>query len=119
MRDPALDTLLDLDGSILDQQDGYWIKIDARLVNASREIPHGIRYSLTLHEPYGKRLLGYDNAHGVKPPKKFKHAGRIWCFDHVHRHATDHGIPYEFCDAQQLFVDFFRDVDRILKEVKQ
>ncbi len=38
----------------------------------SAEVPHEIRYALTLHEPYGKRILGYDNAHAVKPPKKFK-----------------------------------------------
>ena len=116
--DLALDALLDLDGSILDQEDGYWIKIEARLVGLSKQVPHGIRYSLTLHEPYGKRLLGYDNAHGIKPPKKFKHAGRVWAFDHMHRHLTDQGVPYEFTDVQQLLSDFFRDADRILKEVK-
>ncbi len=27
---------------------GYWIKIEARVVDASTDIPHGIRYSLTL-----------------------------------------------------------------------
>jgi len=68
-RDPAIDSLLDLHGSILDQGDGYWIKIDAWLVDVSKDIPHGIRYSLTLHEPYGKRLLGYDNAHAVSLQK--------------------------------------------------
>lgn len=116
--DPAIDSLLDLDGSILDQEDGYWIKIEARLVAVSKEIPHGIRYSLTLHDPYGKRLLGYDNAHAVKPPKKFKHAGRIFAFDHTHRHVSDHGVPYEFQNAQQLISDFFTDVDHVLQEIK-
>lgn len=118
-RDPAIDSLLDLHGSILDQGDGYWIKIDAWLVDVSKDIPHGIRYSLTLHEPYGKRLLGYDNAHAIKPPKKFKYAGRILAFDHKHRHPTDQGVPYEFKDVQQLINDFFADVDRILLEVKK
>lgn len=117
--DPAIDSLLDLDGSILDQEDGYWIKIEARLVAVSEETPHGIRYSLTLHDPYGKRLLGYDNAHAVKPPKKFRHAGRILAFDHKHRHVSDHGVPYEFKDAQQLINDFFTDVDRVLSKVKK
>lgn len=117
--DPVIDTLLDLDRSILDQADGYWIKIEARRSMISGEIPHGIRYSLTLHEPYGKRILGYDNAHAVKPPKKFKYAGRILAFDHQHRHVSDHGIPYEFKDAQQLLNDFFADVDRVLLEVKK
>lgn len=118
-RDIAIDTLLDLHDSILDQGGGYWIKIEAWRVEVSKEIPHGVRYSLTLHEPHGKRILGYDNAHAVKPPKKFKYAGQILAYDHKHRHISDKGVPYEFKDAQQLMVDFFSDVDRVLTEVKK
>jgi hypothetical protein len=117
-RDAAIETLLDLDGTVLDQEKGYWIKIDAWRVAVSKEVPHGIRYSLTLHGPYGKRILGYDNAHAVKPPGKFRYAGRILAFDHKHRHAADKGVPYEFRNAQQLLEDFFADVDRILLELK-
>ncbi len=117
--DPAIDTLLDLHGSILDQGGGYWIKIEAWQAEISNAMPHGIRYSLTLHEPYGKRILGYDNSHAVKPPKKFKYAGRILPYDHKHRHAADKGIPYEFKDAQQLLNDFFADVDRVLQEARK
>lgn len=117
-RDPAIDTLLDLHGTILDQEGGYWIKLEAWQVNVTDEMPHGIRYSLTLHEPYGKRILGYDNAHAVKPPKKFKYAGRILAYDHKHRHVSDKGVPYEFKNVQQLINDFFADVDRVLAEVK-
>jgi len=29
-RDTGLDTLLDLDGSIIDQEDGYWVKLRSR-----------------------------------------------------------------------------------------
>ena len=117
-RDDGIDTLLELDGSVLDQGDGYWIKIEARRVAVSAVVPHGIRYSLSLHEPYGKRILGYDNAHAVKPPKKFKYAGRIVSHDHTHQHARDKGAPYGFTDAHQLLADFFADADRILQEVK-
>lgn len=117
-KDPVIETLLDLHGSVFDQGGGYWIKIEAWAVESSGVIPHGIRYSLTLHEPYGKRILGYDNAHAVKPPKKFKYAGRILAYDHKHRHASDKGVPYEFKDAQQLLEDFFADVDRVLLEVR-
>lgn len=70
-RDPAIDSLLDLHGSILDQGGGYWIKIEAWSVDVSNAMPHGIRHSLTLHEPYGKRLLG----HGV--PYEFKDAQQL------------------------------------------
>lgn len=112
--DAAVATLLELDGSILDQGSGYWIELRAWRVAPSAHIPHGIRYSLSLHEPHGRRILGYDNAHAVRPPKKFKYAGRILTFDHTRRHASDKGVPYEFTNAQQLLEDFFADVDRIL-----
>lgn len=118
-RDYGIDALLDLNGAIIDQGNGYWLKIEVWRIRAKPEIPHGIRYSLTLHEPYGKRILGYDNAHAVKPPKKYKYAGRILPYDHKHRHVTDKGTPYEFRDAQQLIVDFFADVDRTLLEHKK
>jgi hypothetical protein len=76
VEDPAIATLIDLHEQILDQGGGYWIKFEAWRVDVTERVPHGIRYSLTLHEPYGKRILGYDNAHAVKLPKKFKFAGR-------------------------------------------
>lgn len=116
--DPGISTLLDLHGQVLDQGDGYWIKIEAWRVEVSAHIPHGVRYTLTLHEPYGKRILGYDNAHAVKPTKRFKFAGHRLAYDHKHRHISDKGVPYEFQDAFQLLTDFFQEVDRVLKEIK-
>jgi len=65
------------------------------------------------------RILGYDNAHGVKTPGKFKYAGRIMTHDHTHRHKEDKGAPYEFQDAQQLLIDFFENVDRVLREARE
>jgi hypothetical protein len=66
MLDHGIQNLLDLHGNVLDQEDGYWIKLEAWRVAPTKDIPHGIRYSLTLHAPSGKRILGYDNAHAVK-----------------------------------------------------
>jgi hypothetical protein len=117
--DLGITTLIDLHDQILDQGDGYWIKIEAWVVPVSKDIPHGVRYTLTLHEPYGKRILGYDNAHAVKPPKKFKYAGTRLPYDHKHRHVSDKGVPYEFKDAHQLLSDFFVEVDRVLKEARK
>jgi hypothetical protein len=57
-KDGALLTLLDLHGSVIDQEGGFWLKIEAWEVAVTPAYPHGIRYSLTLHEPYGKRILG-------------------------------------------------------------
>lgn len=115
----GLETLLDLHEQLIDQKDGFWVKIEAYKVEPTPEIPHGIRYSLTLHEPYGNRVLGYDNAHAVKLPKKFKYAGRRLTYDHKHRHASDKGVPYEFMSPYALLTDFFAEVDCVLLEVKK
>jgi len=80
---------------------------------------HGIRYSLSLHDKYGTRVLGYDNAHAVKPPKKFKFAGQRLPYDHRHRTSSDKGVPYTFESAQRLLEDFFAEVDRVIKEAQQ
>jgi hypothetical protein len=77
------------------------------------------KYALTPHEPYGKRILGYDNAHAVRPPKKFKYAGRRLPIDHKHRHVSDKGVPYEFESAYQLLEDSFKDVDRTMREMRR
>lgn len=117
MKESGLRTLLELHQQVIDQEDGYWIKIEAWEVTASGDIPHGIRYSLTLHAPSGKRLLGYDNAHAVRP-KGGRFSGQRLPFDHRHRHAADEGVPYSFRDPYQLLADFFAEVDAVLKEVK-
>ncbi len=117
--DPGIETLIDLHDQIIDQGDGYWIKIEAWRVPRRPDIPHGIRYSLTLHEPYGKRILGYDNAHAVRIPKKFAYAGRRVAYDHRHRNISDQGVPYQFQNAYQLLADFFAEVDRVLREAKK
>lgn len=117
--DYSLNTLLDLDGLTFYRDDGLWWKIEARRVAATEFIPHGIYYSLTLHNRYNTRIMGYDNSHAVKPPGKFKYAGQRLPYDHKHRHSSDKGIPYEFKNAQQLLDDFFAEVDRIAEEQKE
>jgi len=113
--DPGLRTLLDLDGEILDQGNGYWVHIRAWTVEPTKDVPHGLRYALSLHDPHGTRIMGFDNAHAVKAPKKLRYSGRRFPYDHRHRHASDKGVPYGFQDAYQLLKDFFEEVDRVLK----
>jgi hypothetical protein len=115
--DLGIETLLNLNDYVISQDGGYWVKIEAWMVLANDNIPHGIRYSLTLHEPYGKRILGYDNSHAIKLPKKYKFAGQRLPYDHKHRHVSDQGVPYEFKDAYQLLADFFAEVDILLTEL--
>lgn len=46
----SLENLLNLDGEIFPMDNGYWVKFEAKRVQASTSIPHGVRYSLTLHD---------------------------------------------------------------------
>ncbi len=40
-RSDGLKTLLELDGSVLEQEDGFWIKVEVRTVEASEHILMG------------------------------------------------------------------------------
>jgi hypothetical protein len=64
-RDPTLAYLLELDGEEIVYDGGYVARFRARRVKPTRETPHGISYSLTFHAADGRRLMGYDNAHGA------------------------------------------------------
>jgi hypothetical protein len=75
--DETLVTLLNLDGEIFPMDSGYWTKFEAYRVNPEPYMPHGVRYSLTLHDRYNRRVLGFDNAHAVKPARKGMAPGRL------------------------------------------
>ncbi len=111
--DIGLDVLLQLDNEIFPMENGFWTKIEAKSVASNEHIPHGIKYSLTLHDSSNIRVLGYDNAHGIKPKKK-KYGGKRLIWDHKHKRKIVE--PYEFENAGQLLEDFWTDVDKILLE---
>lgn len=98
--------LVDLDGFIAELGDGYWMKIEAKKVMSDLAKPHGIKYSLTLHDHKGARVLGYDNAHAVPSKSSIK--------AHDHMHKSGKIISYQYKDAAMLLEDFKKDVDRIL-----
>ena len=110
--DVLLGTLLDLDGEIFPMDNGYWTKFEASRVTPTVNIPHGIKYSLTLHDRNNTRVLGFDNAHTFKP-KKNRYTARKITWDH--RHRMEKVSPYEFESASRLIVDFWKDVEEILK----
>ena len=114
IRHDPLDFVLDLDGEIIVQDSGYWVKIEARRRDPSPRVPHGIDYSLTLHDKYGKRVLGFDNAHAA-PKKSGRFSPRRVEYDHWHPDGRSIEV-YEFTDAGKLVEDFFAAVDRILKD---
>jgi hypothetical protein len=72
--------------------------------------------SFTLHAPDGTRLVGFDNAHGVRAVgSRLKRQSEA--SDHWHRTPEDPGRPYKFKDAETLLEDFFREVRRILVDL--
>jgi len=110
--DETLDTLLNLDGQAFCYDSGHWIRFEVKKVEPSSHRPHGIKYCLTLHDPNNKRLLGYDNAHGIGKIRKKGFTGRRTVYDHKHRYRNV--LPYSFQSAAQLIEDFFNDVNEIL-----
>ena len=48
--------LLELNGTEYTEENGYWYKIEVWEVVPTKERPHGIRYNLTFHNNYGKRM---------------------------------------------------------------
>ncbi len=88
-------------------------------VNPTPEIPHGIRYNLTLHNNYNRRIMGFDNAHAIKTRKSRGYKGRIITYDHIQQTPIDKGTPYEFTSAEQLLHDFLQRVNNILNNLDQ
>ena len=52
-----LENLLNLDGEVFPMDSGYWVKFDVKRVGVSISIPHGIKYSLTLHNKRNNRVV--------------------------------------------------------------
>lgn len=113
--DHTLALLLDLDGLNYVYDGGYWIKYAVSAVAKSPEWPHGIRYSLTLHDRQGDRVFGIDNAHSPKtssgPAGK---SARPAAADHMHRGGRIY--RYQFVDAETLLADFDKGVITALKK---
>lgn len=110
----TLEFLLAFDGRLHWYDQGYAVKFEIKRVEPTELRPHGLRYSFTLHDPEGERLMGFDNAHTVSPAGRY--AKRQAEADHWHRTGDDPGRPYAFTDAETLIGDFFAEVERILTE---
>ncbi|HZK98733.1 MAG TPA: DUF6516 family protein [Caulobacteraceae bacterium] len=107
--------LLDFDGARYLFDEGYWVKIEVKRTEPTRQRPHGLSYSLTLHDPEGVRLLGFDNAHAA-PPLGGRYKAKPVAHDHWHRTGKDKGRPYAFRSALRLVQDFLDEVERVLAE---
>lgn len=111
--DPGIDVLLELDGEVFPMDEGYWTKFEARQVDPTPQIPHGIRYSLTLHDSTNRRVIGYDNAHAIKSQRNSYRAKRI---EWDHKHDREKVTYYDFESPGQLMEDFWVDVNRVTNE---
>jgi hypothetical protein len=111
----TLDFLLDFDGRYHWYDGGYHLRFKIRRIVPTGARPHGLRYSFTLHDSGGTRLLGFDNAHALRSkwPASRKYGPVA---DHWHRDEKDPGRPYQFRDAATLLEDFFNEVERLLNE---
>jgi hypothetical protein len=111
--DPGLAILLDLDGEAfaVDAVGNYRARFIIKQVPPSPQRPHGLSYSLTMHDETGARLVGFDNAHAA-PARKGR--GRIVAQNHRHRLETIR--PYEYRDAATLLADFWTEVYAVLNE---
>ena len=112
-RDTGLDALLDLDGEVfvVDEDGRYVARIRAKRVPVTAEKPHGLDYSLTLHDENGRRIVGFDNAHPFRPTRGPSGRSRK-SQDHEHRGSSTRTYRYE--DAATLLADFWTEVDKAL-----
>jgi hypothetical protein len=69
--DFGLDVLLQLNNEIFPMENGYWTKIEAKIVAINEHIPHGIKYS-------AKRIV-WDHRHERKivEPYEFENAAQL------------------------------------------
>jgi hypothetical protein len=106
--DEAMRRLLDFERRRYWLSNGWSIRFRVAEIEASKVRPHGIKYSFTLHDHDGSRLLGFDNAHGV--PRTETH-------DHWHRfRRTRQPVAYAFQGADQLIGDFFAAVEQACRQ---
>ena len=112
-----METLLEMNGWIIQQEGGYWVRIEAWRVEPTEQIPHGISYNLTLHDHHNQRVMGFDNAHVPKAGRKRRFKGRIVEYDHYHTDMQCKGVPYSFESPAQLIEDFWLAVDNTLRDL--
>jgi hypothetical protein len=113
--DTTLEYLLLLNGEVFPMDNGFWTKIEAYQITPNEHIPHGIRYSLTLHDRNNVRILGFDNAHSFKPKKK-KYGARKITYDHKHQRTEI--FAYEYETAEQLLEDFWTAVNLMINNIE-
>ncbi len=122
--DTGIENLLILDGEIIeaDSELEYFVRFTVSRVDVTEGRPHGIKYSLTLHDKDNQRLMGFDNAHAIEDKKKgkFSRHRKVTKWDHKHKFKGVGVIaPYEYETAEKLLCDFWVAVDEAIALDKQ
>lgn len=117
--DNTLQYLLDLDGEtiFIDEKLGLWVKFEAKKTSIESRL-NGIRYSLTLHDRTGERILGFDNAHAIEYGGKNQVAPQR-TYDHCHIDGKKNIKPYFYTNAGKLLEDFWEAVDNTIMALKE
>ena len=79
--------------------DGSIVEIKIWEVPASKDKPHGYKYSF-VYVVNGKRIIGYDNAESQGD----------------HKHDGDKVAVYEFNGIDKLIDDFYTDIGRVRED---
>ena len=98
---------------MVDADGKCWVKFVVKQCAVSLERPHGLDYSLTLHDEDGTRLLGFDNAHAVREGAGPGARTRI---EYDHRHSGQRARFYTYADSATLLADFWAEVEAILQK---
>ena len=114
-KDHGLEILLHLDSDryFIDEDGDYEVCFSVKRTKISAGKPYGISYSLILIDRHGDRIVGFDNAHPV-PDGKGRSRKKTVTFDH--KHVRDRTNPYNYQGAVKLIADFWKEVDKILRE---
>ena len=103
----SLERLLDYDRRRYWLLNDWSVRFRIHRVQAHPGRPAGIKYSFTLHDDVGERLLGFNNAHSV---------GKDTVFDHRHWFRNVMLVkPYDYRGPDQLLMDFFNAVEAACK----
>jgi hypothetical protein len=99
---------------VIDEKLGLWVKFEVSITSLSVR-SNGVRYSLSLHEQHGRRIIGFDNAHEIEYGAKRMVAPKR-TFDHWHFDAYDEGRPYQW--EPEKYHDDYEEAMRIWLEKK-
>lgn len=114
--DNTIENLLELHGIrfVIDDSLGLWVKFEVQQVEKSISRPHGIKYSLTLHNRLNDRIIGFDNSHTIECGNKKRDE-----YDHWHHDSANQVRVYHYKSAAKLLEDFWHAVDQMIKYLSE